>query len=761
MPFQINPYAGLLVVSALLSAALAVAAWRRRPTPGAGTLAALMLALAFWSAFDAIELLSTSLTAKLFWERLEYPFVLASPALWLIFVLQFTGREHWVTPVTLAGAAVVPIVSFVLIYTTPGLAWLYPAITVEVRGSLSVLAVTRGPLFWLLAIYSYVLVLLAVGLTVHAFLRGGPLQRVQNGAILVAALAPVVGNIIYNAGFSPLRHVDPAPVLFIVTGMVSVWALTRYRLLDLLPIARDALIESMIDGVAVVDIHGRVVDLNKAAQQMIGQRVLGVLGAPAVSVLPAWPELSQQSLTEHPVRTQMKIGDQDSLLYYDLRISPLLRADGAAQGWLAVFRDDTARVRAEQAERQQRDLAESLRNALATLTSTLSLEEVLDRILELTDAVAPHDASNIMLIDHGMAKVRRIRGYPSGAMEPIINLSLSVQETPNLRRMAETLQPLAIADTAEDAGWIVPPGVEWARSYAAAPIISKGEVLGFLNLDSTQPRVLNQQHAETLQAFADQAGIALENAHLYTSLQESNAKLSRALRAREEAIQNVSHELRTPLTLMLGYVEFMQSGGMGPVNSDQAGALHIVAQQGKRLQFIFNSLLTLQNFQQKELFTSQLDTRAWLVSTLAIWQQLAVDAGLTVSVEIPDQLSPIMGAAGYLDLALGNLMDNAIKFSSKGQRITVSAHDADDVVIISVADQGIGISSEQLDMIFDRFYQVDSTSTRRHGGMGIGLALCQAIIQAHGGRIWGESEGPDQGSTFIMTLPIAPPLPGS
>lgn len=78
------------------------------------------------------------------------------------------------------------------------------------------------------------------------------------------------------------------------------------------------------------------------------------------------------------------------------------------------------------------------------------------------------------------------------------------------------------------------------------------------------------------------------------------------------------------------------------------------------------------------------------------------------------------------------------------------------MVIISVADQGLGISREQLGMIFDRFYQVDSTSTRRHGGMGIGLALCQAIIQAHGGRIWGESDGPGQGSTFIMTLPIAP-----
>lgn len=757
---QINPYAGLLVVSTLLSIALAVAAWRRRPTPGAASLAALMLTLAFWSAFDAIEMLSASLTAKLFWERLEFIFVLAAPALWLIFVLQFTGHERWVTPATLAAAVVVPLVSFVLINTAPGLLWLYPTITIDATGPVAVLAATRGPLFWLLALYSYVLVLLAVGLMMLALLRGGPLQRAQNSAVLVGALAPVLGNVIFNAGFSPLRHVDPAPVLFIVTGVASVWALTRYRLLDLMPVVRDALIESMTDGVAVVDIQGRVVDLNKAAQQMIGQRFQEILGAPAASVLPAWPSLSQQSIPGHPVRTQMEVGNQDSPVYFDIRISPLMGNDGAVQGWLAVFRDDTARVRAEQAERQQHALAESLRNALATLTSTLSLEEVLDRILELTATVAPHEASNIMLIDQGVARVRRIRGYQDHAVtESVIDLSLSVEETPNLRRMVETHQPVAIKDTVEDPGWIAPSGFRWARSYAAAPIISKGVVLGFLNLDSTQPGALNQQHAEALQAFADQAGAALENAHLYASLQESNTKLSRALRAREEAIQNVSHELRTPLTLMLGYVEFMQSGEMGMLNREQLNALHIVAQQGKRLQFIFNSLLTLQTFQQKELHLAHLNTPNWLDSALEAWRQIAADAGVTIHLVAADRLSPIMGAAGYLDLVLGNLMDNAIKFSSKGQQITVSAHDADGAVVISVADQGIGIAREQLEMIFDRFYQVDSTSTRRHGGMGIGLALCQAIVQAHGGRIWVESAGPGLGSIFSMALPSAPAQP--
>ncbi|MEI2691181.1 MAG: ATP-binding protein [Anaerolineae bacterium] len=116
-----------------------------------------------------------------------------------------------------------------------------------------------------------------------------------------------------------------------------------------------------------------------------------------------------------------------------------------------------------------------------------------------------------------------------------------------------------------------------------------------------------------------------------------------------------------------------------------------------------------------------------------------------------------MGAANYLDLALGNLLDNAVKFSASGSEITVSVRQDDAWVIISVADQGVGVSTEQMARLFERFYQVDGTSTRRHGGMGIGLALCRAIVQAHSGRVWVESAGPGQGATFFIALPVAAP----
>jgi PAS domain S-box-containing protein len=758
MQLQTNPYAGLLVISALVSALLAVLAWRRRPAPGATAMTVLMLALALWATGYAFELASPDLAAMLFWTKVQYLAILFVPTLWLIFVLQYSGRGRWLTPVRLAALAIVPIVVYVLIWTTPEHGLLYHSALIDDSGAFAVLQLTYGPLFWAQAVYNYTVFFLATMLVLLTFLRSAGPQRAQSGVILVGALVPLLGNALYVAGSSPLPNLDLTPVLFIVTGLAGVWALLRYRLLDLLPVARDALIESMADGVAVVDLQGRVVDLNAAAQEMTGVATSAAVGAPAVAVLPGWPELARQLGANQSAQVQIMLVREGASIHLEVRVSPLYQDHAGLAGWLAVFHNVTARVRAEEAERQQRTLAEGLRSATAALSGTLSLDEVLDRILEQTEAIVPHKMGNIMLIEDQRIYIARARGFIEPHLHHYLhNLRLNVMDTANLLRMVETRQPLAIHDTKEFPGWVNVLDTEWIRSYAGAPMVNKGEVIGFLNLNSMEPGAFTEEHAQALQAFANQAAIAIENARLYASLQEANARLSQALLAREEAIQNVSHELRTPLALMMGYVEFIESGETGPVTGEQMEALRIVAQQGRRLQFIFNSLLTLQTFRQEEISPQRMDIVAWLHETVGAWRRLASDAGVAIQLEMPHHPLPVIAAPNYLELVIGNLLDNAIKFSPKASTITLSAWAGDGNALIAVADQGIGIPQEQLDRIFTRFYQIDSTPTRPVGGMGIGLALGRAIIAAHGGRIWAESAGPDQGSTFFVALPAAPP----
>ncbi len=186
----------------------------------------------------------------------------------------------------------------------------------------------------------------------------------------------------------------------------------------------------------------------------------------------------------------------------------------------------TERERAELAEREQRTLAEALRDTAAVINSTIHFDEVLMRVLDNVDRVAPYDAASIYLVEHGVARVAGYRAQAGLHVQRAMNsLVLVVQEAPNLRRMTETGEGLAYSHLPVP-GWVVTDGFEWVQSYAGAPISVKGEVVGFINLLSAAPGFFNATHAERLQAFANQAAIAIENARLYAETQQRAERMA-------------------------------------------------------------------------------------------------------------------------------------------------------------------------------------------------------------------------------------------
>jgi two-component system cell cycle response regulator len=179
--------------------------------------------------------------------------------------------------------------------------------------------------------------------------------------------------------------------------------------------------------------------------------------------------------------------------------------------------DMTKANQIEQAEYEQRKLAEALWDTAAALNSTLDMDDVLDRILSNVGKVVPHDAANIMLIgEHNTVYPVRMRGYAERGMEEIVrSLHFALRDTPNFRIMIETGEPLIISDTQAYPGWVGIPGIDWIRSYAGTPLRVKGQVVGFLSLDSATPGFFTPAHVNRLQAFANQAASAIENARLY------------------------------------------------------------------------------------------------------------------------------------------------------------------------------------------------------------------------------------------------------
>ena len=181
----------------------------------------------------------------------------------------------------------------------------------------------------------------------------------------------------------------------------------------------------------------------------------------------------------------------------------------------------TERKQIEQAEQEQRMLAEALRDTAAALSGTLEFEEVLDRILQNMEHVVPHDAANIMLFENGFARIARTKGYISDWDEDARQTSrFLIDDIPTLSHMHKTGEPLAIADTHESELWVNLPHSEWMRSYAGAPIRVKGKLIGFLNLNSAAQGFFDDSKARWLQAFADQAGLAIENARMFGEIHE-------------------------------------------------------------------------------------------------------------------------------------------------------------------------------------------------------------------------------------------------
>jgi diguanylate cyclase (GGDEF)-like protein len=207
-------------------------------------------------------------------------------------------------------------------------------------------------------------------------------------------------------------------------------------------------------------------------------------------------------------------GSQDLSRIVDIRAVKL--GDGFAMTW----RDVTERRKTELAEREQRILAEALSDSTAALNSTLHLNEVFDRILVNVGKVVPHENANIMLVEDGVTRVVGSLGYTQPALEALLTIRLPVAGTATFRRMSDTGEPVIVSDTRDQANWIDVPETRWIRSYAGAPIRVKEKTVGFINLNATVPGHFKDTHVKRLQAFAHQAGVAVENAQLYAQTQQ-------------------------------------------------------------------------------------------------------------------------------------------------------------------------------------------------------------------------------------------------
>ena len=411
-----------------------------------------------------------------------------------------------------------------------------------------------------------------------------------------------------------------------------------------------------------------------------------------------------------------------------------------------------------ESERRQREQAEAMAEVARATTSSLELREVLglalDKVLEIMDV----PCGIIYLRDENdELRLAAHRGFSPAYIAGVDRVKLGEGA---VGVVAATGRPVLIDDVDSHAN-IARPVVrrEGLHSVIAVPLTARDRVIGSMYVATYVVRPFTAEQAAFFTAIGQQIALAIENAELFQAATTARAIAEEANRLKSEFVASMSHELRTPLNSIIGYSQFMLDGLDGELTPDQRRDLGRVLTNGEHLLGLINDILDLSRLEAGRFEVRPEPTllSEMVQGALAALEPLARRKGLTLETDLPAGMPLVMADSDRVRQVLLNLLSNAIKFTDAG-RISVRGRALDGFAEVTVSDSGAGIPESAHHYIFESFRQVDGSSTRRHGGVGLGLAIVRQILELHGGSISVRS-AVGQGSHFTFTLPLAVSAP--
>jgi|Deesub1362A_J573_1020465.scaffolds.fasta_scaffold08782_3 signal transduction histidine kinase len=387
------------------------------------------------------------------------------------------------------------------------------------------------------------------------------------------------------------------------------------------------------------------------------------------------------------------------------------------------------------------------------LSSTHDLRRLLRAIVDVACELTHSEAASILLFDPASGELR-FEAAPGVQQDSLAGVCVPL-ESSVAGWIFTNARPMVIQDASADPRVYreVDRTLNFStRSLLGVPLLVNRKPIGVIEaVNKLNEGHYTQDDLAVLETLAAQAAIAIENARLLSKLKEANAELMRLDRMKSDFIAIASHELRTPLGLILGHATFLKEA-MGDQHQEQ---LDVIIRSAMRLKSIIEDLATIAHKEQGE---SRVRRQEFSLSELVVesvrkFSAAAKKKGIELEVDVPeDDALTIEGDREKISLVLTNLLENALTFTEKGGQVGVKAEADAGWAKVFVMDTGIGIPQEEQERIFERFYQVESHLTRRHGGMGLGLAIAKAMVEMHNGQIWCESkEG--MGSLFCFMLP--------
>src|SRR5947208_3604853 len=520
-----------------------------------------------------------------------------------------------------------------------------------------------------------------------------------------------------------------------------------------------AIVESSDDAIIGKTLEGVITSWNAAAERMYGYTSEEAVGRHISFIVP--PELSGElqeimsrlsrgERVEH-LRT-VRVRKDGQRLDASVTISPILDSSGQWVGASTIARNITEQKRTEE---RLRFVAEASR----TLASSLDYEATLERLARLSVAALADYCLIDLVGDDG--SVRRVAAsHRDAALQPLVERLRDFPPGPQpagVPRVLRTGRPEAFPDVTDEVFPSLARDEEHERvlrelglkSFITVPLVARERTIGALTLSSTRERrEYTSEYIAFVQEIANRAALAIENARLYKRAQEVN-------RAKDEFLATLSHELRTPLTPVLGWVRLLRSGTLDPASAHRGP--EIIERNTRVLAQLIEELLDVSRIITGKL---RLDVRSVNLVSVVVAAMEAVQAaadakGILLATNLDPYLGPVSADPDRLQQVVWNLLTNALKFTPTGGRLHIRLERADSLARITVSDTGKGIRPDLLPFVFDRFRQEETSIGRRHGGLGLGLAIVRHIVELHGGVARADSPGENRGATFTVDLPLA------
>ncbi|MBI5965019.1 MAG: GAF domain-containing protein [Chloroflexi bacterium] len=525
-------------------------------------------------------------------------------------------------------------------------------------------------------------------------------------------------------------------------------------------------IESTADMVVITDRKGTIQFANPAFEKTTGYTVNEAMGGnprllksgeqDADFYKSMWGTILSGQAWSGEVTNRRKDG---SFYNAQLTISPIVDEHGEILQFVAVQRDVTQSKHDEAVLAQRAIQLETVAAVSTTASTVLNPDELLQAVVDLTQERFHLYHTHIYLADESWNALLLAAG--SGEIgRQMVKEGHTIRidtEKSIVARATRERRAIIVNDVRSEEDFLPNSFLPETQSEMAVPMIAGEKVIGVFDVQSKVSGHFTREDANIFTTLAVQVAIALQNARLYVEQSATVTQLRELDRLKSSFLANMSHELRTPLNSILGFSDVMLEELDGPLTENMANDLGLIQKNGRHLLHLINDVLDMAKIEsgRMNLHPEKFRVHEIVEEVTSITSTLASEKNLALFIEKEsDQEVEITADRTRLRQVMINVVNNAIKFTEKG-KISINVIPQSEQVLITVRDTGIGIPPDKLEAVFQEFTQVDTSSTRKAGGTGLGLPISRRLVEMHGGRLWAESSGIDgEGTRFFIELPL-------